>query len=79
MKHNQYWLFTILIGITICFSQGLSPVSGQNKKAGQESCDGALDVVPAKALSFSRKRRPVNSPPPIIAQPTPTPRKKTGK
>lgn len=33
-------------------------VLAQQKKAGQESCDGALDVVPAKAMTFVRKRRP---------------------
>ena len=36
-------------------------VVGQGKKAGQESCDGALDVVPSKAVTFQRKRRPANA------------------
>jgi hypothetical protein len=31
--------------------------AGQGKKAGQESCDGVLDVVPTKTMSFTRKRR----------------------
>ena len=37
-----------------------SDLWAQSKKAGQarqESCDGALDVVPTKAISFTRKRR----------------------
>ena len=32
---------------------------GQKPKAGQEtSCEGALEIVPRKSMSFSRKRRP---------------------
>lgn len=33
--------------------------SAQTKKSGASiTCDGALDIVPAKAMSFVRKRRP---------------------
>ena len=36
--------------------------AGQKKaKSSAESCDGALDIVPVKSMSFSRKRRPTKS------------------
>ena len=41
----------------LCFCLMVTPLA-QSKTAGQKSCDGVLDVVPAKALSFTRKRRP---------------------
>ncbi|HEX5083576.1 MAG TPA: hypothetical protein VFY40_16130 [Blastocatellia bacterium] len=31
------------------------------KSKGADSCDGALDIVPAKAATFTRKRRPSKS------------------
>lgn len=37
-------------------TQGTVSTSSSNK-AGQETCDGALDIVPSKAATFFRKRR----------------------
>jgi hypothetical protein len=37
------------------------PVSAQKTKAVNESCDGALNIVPTKSMTFARKRRPANS------------------
>jgi hypothetical protein len=37
------------------------PVAAQKTKAVNESCDGALNIVPTKSMSFARKRRPANS------------------
>jgi Na+-transporting NADH:ubiquinone oxidoreductase subunit NqrD len=28
---------------------------------GNQSCDGALDIVPSKSMSFTRKRRPAKN------------------
>jgi hypothetical protein len=46
-------------------AQNQSPSTGKaaakKSKAGAESCDGALDIVPVKAMTFVRKRRPANS------------------
>jgi hypothetical protein len=33
----------------------------KKNKAGADSCDGALDIVPGKASTFTRKRRPNKS------------------
>ncbi len=33
----------------------------QNSKAVNESCDGALNIVPTKSMTFTRKRRPSQS------------------
>ena len=49
--------FSVLLAGLFCLGL-MSDLMAQSKKAGQVSCDGALDVVPAKALSFTRKRRP---------------------
>jgi hypothetical protein len=35
--------------------------SVKKSKAGAESCDGALDIVPGKASTFTRKRRPTKA------------------
>jgi hypothetical protein len=40
--------------------QPAAPPSAKKSK-GAESCDGALDIVPAKAATFTRKRRPSKS------------------
>ena len=37
--------------------------AAKKSKASAESCDGALDIVPVKAMTFIRKRRPANSEP----------------
>jgi len=40
-------------------SQSSAQPAGQTKKSGASvSCDGALDIVPTKSMSFVRKRRP---------------------
>lgn len=33
----------------------------QKSKAANESCDGALNIVPTKSMTFTRKRRPSRS------------------
>jgi hypothetical protein len=57
---SRLWLSVILIIMfclqTFAFGQGSSGNSA--KKSKPESCDGALDIVPAKAMTFARKRRP---------------------
>jgi hypothetical protein len=71
MKLKIVRLF-IIAGL-LCF--GLTNgLMAQSKKTGQESCDGVLDVVPTKALSFTRKRRPgkETSTTPANLAPTPT-------
>ncbi len=37
--------------------------TAKQSKANADSCDGALDIVPVKAMTFTRKRRPSNSEP----------------
>jgi hypothetical protein len=37
------------------------PVTAKKTKAVNESCDGALNIVPTKSMTFARKRRPPNS------------------
>ncbi|MGE0883491.1 MAG: hypothetical protein AB7P14_08110 [Blastocatellales bacterium] len=52
--------------LVLIFALAALPVMAQKKAAPPEkktggatvSCDGALDIVPAKAMSFVRKRRP---------------------
>jgi hypothetical protein len=38
-----------------------SSVASQKTKAVNESCDGALNIVPTKSMTFARKRRPARS------------------
>ena len=51
-------LFAICQG---AFSQDQAPPAGnppaKKSKASADSCDGALDIVPAKSMTFTRKRR----------------------
>ncbi len=35
--------------------------AAKKNKTGADSCDGALDIVPGKAMTFTRKRRPSKS------------------
>lgn len=57
-------LFRTALLITFAFSL-LLPVSAQKQSAtapkknssASTTCDGALDIVPTKAMSFARKRR----------------------
>jgi hypothetical protein len=52
------------------FAQDQAPPAGnppaKKSKASADSCDGALDIVPAKSMTFTRKRRPSKT-----AQPNP--------
>ena len=61
------WLLTLTLffvtGLT-CVAQNTAPAPSSKSKSGQESCDGALDIVPSKSATFMRKRRPVNRKPP---------------
>lgn len=39
-----------------------NPPSSTSKKSGAStSCDGALDIVPSKPMTFARKRRPAKT------------------
>ncbi|MBK9706410.1 MAG: hypothetical protein IPO77_05235 [Acidobacteria bacterium] len=37
------------------------PVPVKKSLPGNLSCDGALDIVPSKSMSFTRKRRPAKN------------------
>ena len=39
-------------------SQPAVKTAPKKSQAGAESCDGALDIVPVKSMTFTRKRRP---------------------
>jgi hypothetical protein len=43
-------------------SQTATPAASKPKDGKAESCDGALEIVPRKQVSFVRKRRPANTP-----------------
>lgn len=47
-----------LASLTITAVTALPQTGGTRTKSGQTSCDGALDMVPSKSVSFVRKRRP---------------------
>ena len=52
-------LMVFAIVILLPVSAQKQPESAPKKSGGASStCDGALDIVPTKALSFVRKRRP---------------------
>ena len=59
------WLLTLtlLFACLTCAAQSTAPAPVSKPKAGQESCDGALDIVPSKSATFIRKRRPANRKP----------------
>jgi hypothetical protein len=42
-------------------TQSTGNPSAKKNKANADSCDGALDIVPGKAMTFTRKRRPSKS------------------
>jgi hypothetical protein len=52
-------------------SSPVGKASAKKSKANAEKCDGALDIVPAKAMTFIRKRRPSNAEQPRPAGATP--------
>lgn len=60
-RHN-YMQMLVCALLMICASCAVSaqtqPTTPMIKpKAGQETCDGALDIVPSKSATFMRKRR----------------------
>ncbi len=59
MKLKRFGLSIFLAGLLYFgLTNDLWAQSKKAGQAGQKSCDGALDVVPTKAISFTRKRRP---------------------
>ena len=59
------WLLTLTLFFAslTCVAQSTAPAPTSKSKSGQESCDGALDIVPSKSATFIRKRRPSNRKP----------------
>jgi hypothetical protein len=41
--------------------QPAEPPPAKKSKSSADTCDGALDIVPGKASTFTRKRRPTKS------------------
>ncbi len=71
------FIFAILVGSLPSFSGQDADAQSQSQpatkttkksKAGAESCDGALDIVPVKSMSFTRKRRPAKTEQPKSAE-----------
>ncbi len=58
--HSIITRLTILGLLLISLNAGLLAQSpaGRRGKASKQTCDGALDIVPVKAVTFARKRRP---------------------
>lgn len=60
-------LFHAVLAIIVVLAFSLSAVaqhssSATAKKSGASaSCDGALDIVPSKPMTFARKRRPAKT------------------
>jgi len=52
-------------------SQSVGKTAAKKSKASAASCDGALDIVPVKSMTFTRKRRP-SKPEARTEQPNPT-------
>lgn len=44
-------------------SQTPTPSTSKTKGGKETTCDGALEIVPRKQVSFIRKRRPADAPP----------------
>lgn len=40
-------------------AQNQKPSDDKKSKTANESCDGALEIVPVKSMTFARKRRPL--------------------
>jgi len=41
--------------------QPAGKTAAKKSKASADSCDGALDIVPVKSMTFTRKRRPIRT------------------
>ena len=59
------WLLILILFFAslTCVAQNPTSAPASKPKSGQESCDGALDIVPSKSATFIRKRRPGNRKP----------------
>lgn len=69
MKQGLFLLVCILLCLSVTVIAGQTRSTGKSvrqapataaskKSAAENTCDGALDIVPTQALSFTRKRRP---------------------
>ena len=47
----------LLTALALCLLTLAQTPAPAKPKAGQQACDGALDVVPTKSATFMRKRR----------------------
>lgn len=62
-----------LVGILLISGPAAGAAQSEGpKKPKAESCDGAADIVPAKAVSFARKRRPTPKTQPADSKPAKT-------
>ena len=50
-------LLLLMFASSTIWAQPQRPTPASKAKAGQETCDGALDIVPSKSATFMRKRR----------------------
>jgi hypothetical protein len=59
---KRVFQIVLLALIAVCLSSATQaqsqPVSASKKSSASATCDGALDIVPTKSMSFARKRRP---------------------
>jgi hypothetical protein len=59
---SKVFLAVLIIAVVSLSAMAQHPPSSTAKKSGASaSCDGALDIVPSKAMSFVRKRRPAKT------------------
>lgn len=60
-RHNHWQILVSALLVMLvswpAFAQTQPATPVVKPKAGQETCDGALDIVPSKAATFMRKRR----------------------
>lgn len=60
-------LTKFILSVSVIAVFGLSalaqhpPASTTKKSGASATCDGALDIVPSKAVTFARKRRPAKN------------------
>jgi hypothetical protein len=53
-----FLLSVLILSSLTSFAQNRSTPGDKQNRAANESCDGALDIVPSKPMTFARKRRP---------------------
>ncbi|HEX9003932.1 MAG TPA: hypothetical protein VGB07_28735 [Blastocatellia bacterium] len=59
---TKFFLILLVIAVFGLSAMAQHAPSSTAKKSGASaSCDGALDIVPSKAMSFVRKRRPAKT------------------